>query len=486
MILVSALLLSGCGLAEQVKTIKDDYLIPSIEAAREGGGNSDSSPDVVAHWDCLGDYEPFEEVGFRLENDALTVFRTGNYSRVVPFEAAVVGGVPVYGLSTPEGKVLLDGVLSGCESAVWYKSGRPQRMGVYIVSETAGDTRSYGLIASDGSWATDIKYSEIIPCSMGCVCVYDLEKNYAVCYGEDGSVVFDTANFASLHMVESGYIETMAAGSSDGWMPIKYTNGQFGFMNARGAILNRDAQIASMFDDALPFSEGLAAVLTGGIWGYISADGNWATGRLFSSVSQFRGGTATAVAGGSAVAINTSGEVICTFPAGAKAESVGGGCYRVDDGEKVTYCGADLAPVTIDGATAEYGGDGIFWAAEDGGIKIRDGSNYVFVSGAAKYRCTDGAGMYIVELADGTAAAADSSGRIPALGSSFTADSCTGETYILSEDGSEAYGADGVPAANGVVSAAVFDGCFLCADESSTGLKKGGVWVLRLPLPVKE
>lgn len=489
-ILMLALLLTGCGLAEQAKTVREDYLDPAIESARAGesGGADGGEVSVVTDWSALTEYVPLTEVGTRLENDALTQFTPGNYGQLVPYIGAWVGDFPLYGLATAEGRVVLDSVLTSCDGAVWEQSGDMKHIPVYIVSGTVaadgGYARMYGLVAMDGSWATQLEYKSIVACSLGCMCIYDLENNLAVCYSQDGEKLFDTATFGALGEVADGYIETMAADSSNGYMPICYTSGRFGYMNTDGVILNRAEELASVFNAALPFTEGLAPAQINGKWGYLGTDGSWAIGLDYTDATQFLDGVAIATLDGALVAINTSGETLCTFPAGAEVTAVGNGYFCVNNGGDTLYCAADLESVTIDGIAASYGGDGVFWVAKDGGVKLKDGDQYVFASGASAYLGASGTGLYLVELADGSAAAVDSYGRVAALGSAFASDSCTGEVFILADDA--VYSQSGALIADELIGDVGFAGCFLCADEVSSGFKSGGEWRLRLRLPAED
>lgn len=92
---------------------------------------------------------------------------------------------------------------------------------------------------------------------LGVLCIEDDEANLAVCYAEGGSVVFDTADFGELYNLQPGSISSLAQ-CEGGLMSIVYVNGQKGFISADGTVLNRASELASFFEDALPFSNGLA------------------------------------------------------------------------------------------------------------------------------------------------------------------------------------------------------------------------------------
>jgi WG containing repeat len=99
-------------------------------------------------------------------------------------------------------------------------------------------------------------------------------------------------------------------------LPLKYSNrkdrlsprasgGKVGFVDVAGRF-----KISPIFPDALPFSEGLAAVQVGDSWGFIDTTGRQVIQPTFQAAYYFREGVANAEKGGENVLIDKTGTVL--------------------------------------------------------------------------------------------------------------------------------------------------------------------------------
>jgi hypothetical protein len=68
--------------------------------------------------------------------------------------------------------------------------------------------------------------------------------------------------------------------------------------------------IAARFAEAMPFHEGLAAVMTGGKWGYIGKSGAFKIGARFDAARPFENGKAKVLLGGQWVQVNQAGVIV--------------------------------------------------------------------------------------------------------------------------------------------------------------------------------
>ena len=91
-------------------------------------------------------------------------------------------------------------------------------------------------------------------------------------------MVFDTANFSDRYMMAAGSVSTLAQ-CEGGLMLCTYQRGTKSFLRADGTALNRHEGRTSYFEDALPFSEGFAAVKNNGLWGYIDTTASTSSSR---------------------------------------------------------------------------------------------------------------------------------------------------------------------------------------------------------------
>ena len=504
-ILTLLLTLSGCGLSDQAKTVNEKYIAPAVAEANgesQSGAEFAAGPNVKADWSMLTAWTAPETVGSRASSASLTEFTpSDSYGFVVPFRGAELSDESgalrsgLYGLVTGEGKVVLDPVLTDCWSAVWYTAGGTAKyLPVYVASALAADDAAeggyaprYALIAMDGSWATDFLYSEVLATELGCIAIYDLDKNLAVCYAADGSVVFDTANWSRLGELAPGSIESLAS-SGSALMSISYANGQKGFIDKSGAILNRSVDLPSFFDDARGFSEGFAAVCSYDQWGYLAFDGTFAVERQYSYAGDFMNGIAVVKKDGVFKAINISGETVKEFAAGDEVENMGG-YLRVTTsggGEKY-YLTPSMNEANIYDKTLNMASFG-YWVQGDTGVRLREygGAEHYF-SGAVSCDGWSGAGLWLVTLADGTMAAADADGRVVLTGGTLqlATDVYTGEVYIFDTvaglEELRVYDAKGSFVADSVSEVGVAGGLFLCGDSYTTGVKNvQNQWVLRL------
>ena len=257
--LILALFLSGCGFTEQLETVKEEYIDPAIEQAQSGEAvaienTAVAAPNVNTNRERLTDYVPFEAVYTRADGALIETLKpSSNYGRLLPFAG---------GLVTESGEIVLDPVCTAVTTAAYQTQTDTVYLDIYILENAEG---MYAACGADGAWTTGFDYTAVLPMELGVLCIEDEQANLAVCYAEDGSVVFDTENFGERTNLQAGSISSLAQ-CEGGLMSIVYVNGQKGFISADGTVLNRASERASFFDDALPFSGGLAAVKTNGVW----------------------------------------------------------------------------------------------------------------------------------------------------------------------------------------------------------------------------
>ena len=84
-------------------------------------------------------------------------------------------------------------------------------------------------------------------------------------------------------------------------------SGKVGFVDASGQF-----KINAIFDDALPFSDGLAAVRAGDLWGFIDSSGHEVIPPVFKGAYYFHEGAGTAETNNGPVLIDKTGKVIAS------------------------------------------------------------------------------------------------------------------------------------------------------------------------------
>lgn len=466
--LALTLTLTGCGLSDQWATVREEYIDPAIERA-EGNAASDEggvvAPNVATDREELTEYVPFEAVYSRLSSSVMDTLATSDsYGRLLPF-----GG----GLVTESGMIVLDPVLESVTAASYESGGETQYLDIYILQNTDG---LYAVCGADGSWISDFAYTAVYPMELGVLCVTDENANLAVCYDEAGTQLFNTANFSDRSMMAAGSVSTLAQCGS-GLMLCTYQSGSKSFLRADGTALNRSEGRTSYFEDALPFSEGYAAVRVNGLWGYVNTDGEFAVQPAYSQATSFVGGYAAVYGGGMWQIIDTTGTVRLQLP-GVSEVSLGYGSidadgtyYSTQTFEQAVFYGYTGVPI-----------DGGFWVKGETGVRVfLTGGSEVYFSGASSIISRSG-DLWLVELADGSQAVMDNYSRVVSYGEcSFVQDQATGDTYMYNPGTQTLYDSAGSFVADGCTGV-VIDGFAWCSDSVSCGWKNmSNEWIFRVP-----
>ncbi len=500
--LMLCLTLTGCGLSQQARTVNEKYIAPAIEAAQsreDYGSETPDGPKVLTDKSALTEYEPPANVSTRLSDGPLSQLSpSGDYGRLLPYPGAYYEDGDgnrrgKYGLVTDTSVIVLDPVLTSADLACYASDSGDVWLDIYILgryveNEDGSGATLYALAGRDGSWVTGFDYTQALPMELGVLCISDIDKNAAVCYGEDGTVVFDTANFSGLGQLAPGSIGSLAE-CSGGYMRICYANGQYGFINKDGAILNKYAELPSYFEDVRPFSEGRAAVCLYGKWNYISTDGSYAIYGLFDEAGDFTNGVAVVEKSGVKSVINADQVVLAEFP---EAETVtaydGWVTVRNADGTEKYYLTPSMTEANLYDKALNMSAEG-YWVVGEHGVRMRRfAGGELYFSGASALDDCSGAGLYLVTLTDGSRAVMDEYSRVVVTGEGdfrFVPDTDTGETYILNVTDGEAnlYTASGTLAAEGILprDAGPDGGLIPCADDLTAGLKNmRNSWMFRI------
>ena len=182
--LILALFLSGCGFTEQLETVKEEYIDPAIERAQSGEAvaienTAVAAPNVNTNRERLTDYVPFEAVYTRADGALIETLKpSSNYGRLLPFAG---------GLVTESGEIVLDPVCTAVTTAAYQTQTDTVYLDIYILENAEG---MYAACGADGAWTTGFDYTAVLPMELGVLCIEDEQANLAVCYAEDGSVVF--------------------------------------------------------------------------------------------------------------------------------------------------------------------------------------------------------------------------------------------------------------------------------------------------------
>jgi hypothetical protein len=123
-------------------------------------------------------------------------------------------------------------------------------------------------------------------------------------FWEGLGTVFACGRYVSIN--SSGTVSPLRA-AIRGHLEPKHEGSKSGFVDADGLF-----KISPIFDDALPFSQGLAAVQIDGKWGFIDAAGRQVIQPQFEAAFYFREGVAIAQSDSGDLLIDTSGKVLAS------------------------------------------------------------------------------------------------------------------------------------------------------------------------------
>ena len=160
-------------------------------------------------------------------------------------------------------------------------------------------------------------------------------------------------------------IETGRAGSA---LEPKLVGSKFGFVDGAGNL-----KITPVFDDAMPFSDGLAAVRVNDKWGFIDTNGQFTILPQFDAAYYFRDGVGYVSEGDTPLLIDTSGKTIAR---GYEVLSgvVNEGRIPVSRGDRYGYLdltGSLAIPLKFDGASTFAEGLAAVRKEKSGAISTR-------------------------------------------------------------------------------------------------------------------
>lgn len=185
-----------------------------------------------------------------------------------------------------------------------YEDAWPFDSGHAAVAVRDGGKTAYGIIDVDGHYVVEPRYQYIGPFSSG-VAVYRHRGLWGL-LSASGDVLVEAQFTAEPGRYASGLSPLADADGKWGYIGLRGTfaipprfhfseglghveldNGLHGYVDSQGHMV-----IAAGFEDAFPFSEGLAAVKRGGRFGFIGRDGEWVIPAQFLEALPFKQGLA--------------------------------------------------------------------------------------------------------------------------------------------------------------------------------------------------
>ena len=498
LVLILALLLSGCSFSKDIEEIKELYIKPAIEEARHSDDTGQIIKESPLKYNVLTDrtklrgYQAPDVTVRRLTDAYRDKFEPSEkYGALLPYvskrlfaaDGSSVGSK--YGLLSASGEIVLDEVLTGIEKLYYKDELQYIDLGIYLISrfDSENETLSYALLAEDGSWVSEFEYEEVVPMSIGVLGIYDKEKNLARIIDSDGNEIVDTKDFPPKSMLLPGSIASIA-NYGGGYMQIVFRDGRKGYIDMDGRILNMGANYPSFHTENKPFRDGLGVVAIGGDWRYMEPNGEYAFAEPFAEAYPYVGDISVVRYEGNLCILNRECKIVATYAGASELIiykdyiSVDGRCFSKEDFKPYIFKGAEAA--FSESRTGVYSaGSGGIWAKNQSG-------DVVFLSGASSLVDT-APGIWLTRLADGRMAAMNSESQVISIGEDLELmrDEVTEDHYV--RNAKKLTRSDGIVMTENMAMSLegrpLFkptNGCVFCHDGFSVGwINSEGTWLIR-------
>lgn len=500
--------------------IMEDY---SPGSAKSWSGQAEAAEEfkpeysVFTDWSRLETNEEISEIYTRLSSGPLTEFTTSDsYGFLLPYlgekqytaEGSNAADYSQYGFITADGMIVTDPIFGSIYPVYYYTpelySDEGRFLNYYAATGRFSEMPDKGssmLVSSDGSFYRE-GFEEIVPCDAGAVGIIDREKNYAVCYAEDGTVVFDTREFEIIDNLDGLVIEFYNI--REGYMTAHSDSAAFN-IDFNGEILKSPDGDELYFESISPFFGGYAQIYLDNKVGYIDKNGYMAIAPQYKDGGSFNPKLGLCIVetdDEQCLVIDSTGSVISNLGQGIYPLEIfetDTGLYYVssnkDKGENI-YFNDKFQQIS-----REKSNDKFLTRVHDGGITITVGGEEIFLAGAGSVQYCPYPGYFAVTLTDSyVSALMDKESKIVTMSLdndwSFVTDIVTGEGCCLiggsSERGGQiVFNTKGLQASGGVeidnLATTRFwppiNGYFFCTDSRYSGWKNtDNEWIFRISL----
>jgi hypothetical protein len=241
---------------------------------------------VQTDYTHLTPYEPPAEKYARLSDGPMTeLVPSDTYGSLLPYVGATMYGsegyrtIRHYGLVTKDGMIVTDPVFSDAYQGSYYDNSTytGSTMPVYLLAKLEGevDEDNYwaselrAVCALDGSWATDFSYRSIYCTDTVIVLVRDYETNDIDIIDYNGKLLYNTKTLGCYGELPESSAYSFMSGYGEGLIlvPLK---------GCRSVVIDALTGSETLIDyeQCSAFSEGRAAVMKDGLYGFIDRSYN--------------------------------------------------------------------------------------------------------------------------------------------------------------------------------------------------------------------
>ncbi len=403
-------LLCGCTRApETIQVVPTAPVESPIQPPAQGPTQSPAEPQAPSQtaggfrvYTDASQYTPFalpQPKYTRLSDGPLPDFRPGDYGAVLPYAGTPLfsanGGYASYpvgynwGFCDDRGRILTDPTYVDVQPLCTEQDmmGQPlpgSSLPIWQVTRPYGVTRMvdeeynytyyegkmvHGLVAMDGSFATEVKYVQIQP-YRDCIVLREdwTTPDFTVIDLQGKPLVYGS------RLLPPG-TEWVNVDYGEGLLLLEYqvSGGEdvCRFYDLQGR------QVLGPYRWAYPFSDGYACVrVEDGNYGFVDPTGNWLIPPDLQDAEPFREGIAPIEQDGVAMLIDTRGNPLVRHP-GMSCYRDENGLYRFNDRDNYTQYFYDRSGRLVEGVSDVSGwwsswGDGLLRLSEDDGLRLVD------------------------------------------------------------------------------------------------------------------
>jgi hypothetical protein len=286
-ILLPILMLTSCFTLPEVGS--SAYPSPAVSEETAGvspAAATDWHSGVLTDYSYLTPYTPPAETYTRLHDGAMTALEPSNqYGALLPYVGEMMysddgyNTIRKYGLVTKDGMIVTDPVYADAYQGNFYdySSYTSENMPVYILSklkdtideENMWDSEVRAVCALDGSWVTGFEYESIYCTGKVILLVRDTGKNDIDVMDYKGKLLYSTKTLGCYGDIPESSAYSFMSGYGEGLIAVPLSGGRSVIIDA---LTGHETFID--FEQCSAFSEGRAAVMQDGLYGYIDRSFN--------------------------------------------------------------------------------------------------------------------------------------------------------------------------------------------------------------------
>jgi hypothetical protein len=275
-LLSSCIRLPGSGVSKPSPDISAEQISPSPSPAP-----TEWNSGVKTDYSYLTPYEPPTEKYTRLKDGPIPdLLPSGRYGSLLPYVGETMysddgyNTIRKYGLITADGMIVTDPVYTTVYQGSYYSNSTNagDKMPVYVLvklkdninEESPWGNEINAVCALDGSWATALDYESVFCTDKVIVLVRDSAANDVDIIDYSGKLLYNTKTLSCYSSIPEASAYSFMSGYGEGFFAVPLSGGRSVIIDA---LTGSETYID--YEQCSAFSEGFAAVMKGGLYGYI-------------------------------------------------------------------------------------------------------------------------------------------------------------------------------------------------------------------------